>query len=103
MELKTDEYGNYWYVRLAPQRLTDILVQVVCVREDKDDVVFAFEIGALLLEEVETHGCLDGTLAPNDTMAMNLTRWADQLEAYVTIIRSALRCRTPDPSERSGF
>jgi len=103
MELKTDEDGNYWYVRLAPQRLTDILVQVVCVREDEDDVVFAFEIGELLLEEVEDNGRLDGTLAPNDTMAMNLMRWADQLEAYAMIVRSALRCRAPDPSERSAF
>ena len=77
----------------APQCLTDILVQVR--RANDNTVVLTFEIGKLMREEIEGHGDMEGLLLVTNEEATNFARWADQLEIYAALMRSALKCRRP--------
>ncbi len=77
-----DADGNMW----------DILVQV---RRGTDDLVLTFTIGDLMRQELEGDGDWSGMLQVTDERAAVLLRWAEQLEAYAQIMRSALKCRRP--------
>lgn len=88
------EDGGEWVVRIAPQCMTDILVQVCRSDPDANDpAIFTFCIGELMREALDDLGCLDGLLEADDAEAANIERWASQMEAYAAIMRSALRCR----------
>jgi hypothetical protein len=90
-----------WRLQCVPQCLTDILVQVSSIKRDPNDVdeeytvEFTFHIGELMREMIEDQGTLDGDLDITDIEALNIERWARQLEIYATLMRSALRCRRP--------
>lgn len=97
MAIHIEENGkDVWEIRCAPQCMTDILVQVRRVGTEMP--LFAFHIGDLLREEVEAHGDLGGMMQVDDEQSANLNRWADQLEIYAALIRTALQCRRDEDS-----
>lgn len=78
-------------IRCAPQVLTDILVQVRDLRNnDKSRCLFTFEIGHLLLQEVEGDAVLSGEWKGGNQRRAVLLRWASLLECYAATIRAAI-------------
>ncbi len=78
-------------LRCAPQVLTDILVQVRDLRDgDKSRCIFTFEIGKLLLQEVEEDALLSGAWEGGDHRRAVLLRWASLLECYAATMRAAM-------------
>lgn len=98
MTIHIEEDGeDLWEIECAPHCMTDILVQVR--RVDAERPLFTFHIGDLLREEVEGHGDMGGMIQIDDEQSANLNRWADQLEIYAALIRTALRCRRDTDSD----
>lgn len=83
-----------WVITIAPQCLTDILIQVS--RPEGKFAALTFGIGELMRDEIEGDGDFGGMLQLSNERAANLTRWADQLEIYAALMRSSLKCRRPE-------
>jgi hypothetical protein len=93
LTIEDDDGHEVCSVKCAPQAISDILVQVT--RGPERVCILSFSIGQLMREELEGDGDWSGMLQVSDERAAVLLRWADQLEAYAQIMRSALKCRRP--------
>ena len=89
--IEKDGDEEAWAVECAPGCLTDILI--VARRNCDEEASFSFKLGELMAEEIENWGDWMGMLKVDDNHFVVLSRWADQLEIYASLMRSALRSR----------
>ena len=83
-----------WTVRVAPQCMTDLLVQVMDAGQP-DMALFAFKLGELIREEVEADGALDGRYVAEPSRRAELARWATLLDIHARTIRAVLAVSEP--------
>ncbi len=83
--LKTTNY----LTRVAPQCITDLLIQVFPDDED-ESTLCAFTLGECLSSWIECYGCLDGSLQFPANEKSALERAALHLERHAKMIRDAL-------------
>jgi hypothetical protein len=94
--------GEVWQVRIVPQCMTDIIIQVARGDDEDEPTLFGFHLGELIRETLEPDGCHDGSYSASATKRLVLSRMARLLELQAETIRAVLAWPDKEtPSENS--